>query len=231
MTMFHQTWQNQNEKWKPKDKWEIEKPTEADDCSYCDLDVKPQFLLTPKLMGVAQKLCIDIKREWQILLIGEETEGGIFCYGYYVPEQETGYASVKNLDEIDLAFVTKRKIIATMHSHGEIGVSFSSTDDDCTNHSFLKHHIVTNNRGDFMAVSRIVLPCKLVKFAKASVTIKVPVVKEIKGFDKIKEKVSTTTTPVITHHEGNMEGITWTYGDRRHHAFEFDQTKGGYCGL
>jgi hypothetical protein len=226
--MYHQN----NQSWKPTEKWEIETPKEATDCSFCDLDIKPQFVLTPKIMGVVQKLCVEIKREWQILLIGEETATGIVCYGYYVPEQETGYASVKNLDEIDLTFVKKRKIVATIHSHGDIGVSFSSTDDQCTNHSFIKHHIVTNNSGDFMAISRIVLPCKLIKFAKASVTIKVPEIKEVKGIEKIKESSYVTTTyPTITNHNGSTEGITWKYGDARHHAFEFDQTEGGYCGL
>jgi hypothetical protein len=162
-----------------------------------------------------------------------------------VPKQETGLASVKNTDEITLEFVTRKKIIATMHSHNEIGVCFSSTDEQCTNHSFIKHHIVTNNKHDFMAVSRIVLPCGLIKFAKAKVIMQVPTVKKVKGVDNIETRKST---PVATgkstyyfdsrsktgyydmdemlgrHKAIDAEDLKWKKGSKRHHAFMYDQT-------
>lgn len=228
------------------DKWEVPTPKEADECSFCDLSVKPEFLLTPKLIGVSRKLCVDIAREWQILLIGEETTTGIFCYDYFVPKQETGLASVKNNDEITLEFVTRRKIIATMHSHNEIGVSFSGTDEQCTNHSFIKHHIVTNNRHDFAAVSRIVLPCGLIKFAKAKVIMQVPAVKKVKGVENIEEYKSYVVKSYgeddtfrlnslmrkelelnwPPKHAGllSVKDVDWKKGNKRHHAFMYDQT-------
>jgi hypothetical protein len=226
-----------------QNRWEIETPKEADECSFCDLEAKPEFVLTPKLMAVARRLCKEIEREWQIILKGEETETGIFAYDYYIPKQETGPASVKNMDEIDLERATKNKWIGTMHSHGEIGVSFSGTDDQCTNHSFLKHHIVTNNRGDYLAISRIVLPCGLIKFADARVIMKVPSIKKVKGIDNIEERTykpivwppkndNPTGGGIITYHEGSNEGITWKRGARRQHGFMYDQDReGGYCGF
>ena len=238
-------------KWEPKDKWEIPTPKEATSCSFCDLNIKPEFVLTPKLIAVSRKLCVDIAREWQILLIGEETDTGIFCYDYYVPKQETGIASVKNTDEITLAFVEKKKIVAGMHSHNEIACSFSATDDQCTNHSFIKHHIVTNNRHDFMAISRIELPCGLIKFAKAKVIMQVPSIKSVKGIENIEAikytgygKTYYYDSKTKTGYYGNNSNlpkhyqpliddgkdIDWQYGDKRQHAFLFDQKEhGGIC--
>ena len=246
-------------KWEPKGKWEIPTPKEATSCSFCDLNIKPEFVLTPKIIAVSRKLCVDIAREWQILLIGEETDTGIFCYDYYVPKQETGLASVKNNDEITLEFVTKKKIVAGMHSHNEIGCSFSATDEQCTNHSFIKHHIVTNNKHDFLAISRIELPCGLIKFAKAKVIMQVPTVKKVKGVENIEERKSvyqncegktyyydsTTMTgyygknPPNTgynsdhlprHYRNDVKDVDWKKGSKRQHAFTYDQKEhGGIC--
>jgi len=240
------------------EKWEIPTPKEATSCSHCDLTIKPEFMLTPKLIAVSRKLCVDIAREWQILLIGDEKENGIFCYDYFVPKQETGLASVQNNDEITLEFVKRKKIIATMHSHNEIGCSFSGTDDQCTNHSFIKHHIVTNNKHDFLAISRIELPCGLIKFAKAKVIMQVPTIKAVKGVENIEERKwapiyggktyyydSKTKTgyygknPPNTgynndhlpaHYRDDIKDIDWKSTDRRQHAFLFDQKEhGGIC--
>ncbi len=135
-----------------------------------------------------------------------------------------------------------------MHSHNEIGVSFSSTDDDCTNHSFIKHHIVTNNKHDFLAISRVDLPCGLVKFAKAKVVMKVPDVKIIKGYDNIEEKKWAPVTYPGNGYNQNLpyyyqgkgyagykkedtfdKQAKWSYGDKRQHAFLFDQEREGGC--
>lgn len=212
-------------------------------------------MLTPKLVAVSRKLCEEIQREWQILLIGEEQEGGIFCYDYFIPKQETGAASVKNNDEITLEFVQKKKIVATMHSHNEIACSFSHTDDQCTNHSFIKHHIVTNNRHDFMAISRIELPCELIKFAKATVVTQVPTVNKVKGIENIEERAPLYPVGGGTYfydkktgcgYYGNQKylpkaytpkvsdgkDIKWKKTDRRNHAFGYDQKDyGGFHGF
>jgi len=173
----------------------------------------------------------------------------MFCYDYYVPKQETGMASVKNTDEITLEFVKEKKIIGTMHSHNDIGVSFSGTDDQCTNHSFIKNHIVTNNKHDFFAVSRIELPCGLIKFAKAKVIMQAPRLKHVKGVENIEEIKWPVYTGSTYYHDsrsgtgfyGNKKShvpavlpdtkdIDWDKRDRRQHAFMFDQKEhGGVC--
>jgi hypothetical protein len=234
--------------------WKIETPEEADECSFCDLEAKPKFVFTPKLLSVVRRLCTDVKDEWQMLLKGHETETGIFCHGYYIPKQEVGPASVINNDDIDLDFVKKHNIIAGIHSHGSMAVHFSSTDDQCTNHSFIKHNIVTNNAGDFLAISRIELPCGLIKFQKATVTIDVPECKTIKGFDNIEKRSYTYIKPAVGSNgqwcrvcsripcncktgviEHGHKAIDWKRGNKRQHGFMYGQDKytegGGLCGF
>ena len=206
-----------------ENKWEVELPKMATDCSYCDAEAKPRFVLTPKVIATVRKLCTDIKLEWQMLLIGDETDDGIFLYDYYIPKQEVGAASVINKDEIDLNFVTKKKIICGIHSHGEIGVGWSNTDDECTNHSFIKNNIVTNNKGDYLAKRRIELPCGLVKFQDARVIMKTPEVKKIKGFDNIEERKYTYVKPTVIEYGDST--INWKRGNTRQHGYMYNQDK------
>jgi len=235
--------------------WEIETPTVAEDCSFCDNAPTRKFVLTPMVMSTIRALCKEVKREWQILLVGKETEDGIYVHDYIITEQETSEASVKNLGDVDKAFTKKHKLVGTCHSHGNMGVFFSRTDDVCTNFSMLKNHIVTNNKGEFKAISRVVLPCGLVKFADALVHMKVPdvVAKDIKGLENIKERTCIATpyagsyyndeerfmpkdnNSPISYHSGSTENITWKRGNKRNHAFKYGQdddlTGGGYGGF
>lgn len=209
------------------DTWEVEPVKEADDCSYCDNSMagKPQFVLTPELLAVIRTLCTTIQREWQILLKGNVTDNGIYCYDYVIPKQETTLATVYNDDDIDTKFVEDNSIVATCHSHNDMAVGFSHTDEVCTNNSMIKNHIVTNNKGDFKAISRIELPCGLNKFVDAIVMSEAPAIeaKDIKGLENIKERTSP-----ITYHQGSNENITWKRGNKRNHAFGYDQGPNGY---
>jgi proteasome lid subunit RPN8/RPN11 len=208
------------------DKWEIEKPKTAEDCSFCE-DTTRIFVLSPKVFATMQLLCREIKMEWQILLCGIETRTGIYVDGYYIPKQEVTSASVTNNDEITAEFVAMHRVIGTCHSHGSMGVFFSSTDETCTNFSMLKHHIVTNNDGAFKAISRVELPCGMTKFVDAIVRTAVPDVKKknVKGIENIVEKAYVTT-----YHAGGTfygtQSVEWKRGNKRNHAFLYDQERG-----
>jgi hypothetical protein len=212
--------------------WEVELPKMATECSFCEQEDTPKFVLTPKVIATVRKLCSDVKVEWQMLLIGEETKNGIFCYDYYIPKQEVGAASVINKDDITLERWVEMKGICGIHSHGSMAVMWSTTDDECSNHSFIKHSIVTNNKGDYLAKKRIELPCGLVKFQTAKVIMKTPEIKKVKGFANIEER---TYEPIAYsgcgygsyggYGGGYIDGVDWKRGDKRHHGFMYDQSK------
>jgi len=215
----------------PENKWEIDTPDEADDCSYCDDHITRSFILTPEVLAITRLLCKEVKREWQVILTGKETEDGIYADGYYIPKQETTCATVINQDDISKEFLEGISAIGTCHSHNNMPVGFSHTDEVCTNFSFLKHHIVTNNDGKFKAISRVELPCGLVKMADAIVQVESPIVSvnDLVGFDNIKER---EYKPITTYHAGSYgtcgEQVNWKRGNKRNHAFGYNQDGGFY---
>lgn len=214
----------------PNNKWEVDAIDLAEECSFCD-DQTRLFLISPVVLSTIRVLCKEIKKEWQILLKGEETKDGIYVTGYYIPKQEVTASTVTNNDDIDADFCKKHSIIGTCHSHSSMGVYFSNTDDEHTNMSFLKHHIVTNNDGKFKAISRVELPCGMTKFVDAIVQMEVPNVekKDVEGIDNIEEKTYTTTY----HAGGKYYGVqnaplAWKRGNKRNHAFGYEQGETGY---
>lgn len=166
---------NENWNFKPTVKrgWSTgEKHNCASACSWAEehqQDSSLTILISRPVEAAIMTLCKKIKDEWQMLLLGEEVEGGLLITDYYIPKQQVTAASVKNLDCIDAAFIRDRGVVATIHSHSNMAVFFSSTDDEYTNNSLIKNHIVVNNRYETTAVMRRALPCGMVKFVKAKV--------------------------------------------------------------
>ena len=177
--------------WKNDSKWDTgdAEDVRCDDCSWAEknLTTKP-LVIHPDVMAVARQLCNLIQREWQMLLTGREETGRVWINGYYIPEQETTLGTVSNLECIDQAKIDELGIVATMHSHNNMGVFFSHTDVTDTNCSLIRHHIVVNNSGEMKAVSRLVLPCGLEKFEDVVVAIHTENADRIEGISKIKEK-------------------------------------------
>ena len=159
-----------------------------------DLDEKGVgglFYIQQEIMSVIQKLCEDIEVEWQMLLIGEECQEGISITDYYIPKQEVTAGNVTNIDCIDDELIKDKGIIATIHSHANMGVFFSSVDEECTNLSLIRYHIVVNNKHEFTACTRWDLPNGKVAFFEAKVVVSVPqvdVVKNIKNIEKVTGK-------------------------------------------
>ena len=184
-----------------KKEWSTGVIPEAKSCSWSVKGVK-RIVLTPEMYSVTRKLCEKFANsEWQIMLIGEIREKDVLVTDYYIPKQEVGPATVRNKDCIDINLIQELGIVGTMHSHCNMGVFFSGTDDVSTNlSSGLKYHVVTNNRGEFNAVERMTLPCGMLKLVETSVDILLPDT-ELKGVENITEREygfkSTYGTPLL----------------------------------
>lgn len=173
--------------WSARSSWNTGEPPpkECKDCSFSEGRRGYALRIHPDVFGAIFRLCETVKEEWQMLLSGGVQENVVFVNGYYIPKQQVTAASVKNLEAIDKEFIEENSIIATIHSHSDMGVFFSPTDDEFTNMSFIQHHIVVNNKGDFVAKSRIDLPCGMVKFVASKVETLIPTATPLIGEDKI----------------------------------------------
>lgn len=176
-----------------KDGWSTgEKIKCADKCSFAQTDAKPIIVIEQNVYAVIRRLCMEVKTEWQMLLIGDETHHGIVVHDYYIPKQEVGWAHVKNLDCITADFIREKSIIAGIHSHADMAPFFSPTDEESTNQSLIKNNIVINNRMESKAVMRKDLPCGMSHFQEAIVEFYFPQATEVTGLDNIVKKVYAT---------------------------------------
>lgn len=176
--------------YKAKRGWDTgDAPEVCKNCDYLPSNMKQKFRFQHDVWKVMMALCSNVKVEWQALLKGTIDEDGVInITGYIIPQQEVTASNVKNLEVVDDVYITANQIIAGIHSHGNMGVFFSGTDDEHTNMSLIKHNIVVNNRGEYKATSRVELPCGLVKFIEGEVvTVGDPSV-VIEGIEKIVHK-------------------------------------------
>lgn len=174
-----------------ENKWTTgEKTNTCEDCSYVEQFTSPRIRITPEINSIIEKLCKTIKKEWQMLLCGKiEKDGDVIAKDYYIPKQQISSASVKNIDCINQKFIDDNKVVATIHSHADMNVFFSTTDDEFTNLSPISYHIVCNNNGEFKACAKVALPCKLVKLVKCNVSVLYKVKEvDIKGIENIEEE-------------------------------------------
>lgn len=171
------------EEWDTGDKVDVVKLHDLD-----DVGVGGAIYLTPEIMGVIRNLCHEIKLEWQMLLCGKIVGGNAHATGYWIPKQEVSGATVKNLDVIDKEVIAEREIIATIHSHANMQVFFSTTDEEYTNMSLIQRHIVVNNDFEFTACTRWDLPNDKVCFLKAKVIINIHEVDKVEGVSNIEVK-------------------------------------------
>lgn len=173
----------------PRGKWTTgEEKKECKNCDYIKNDKGFNIKIHPEVFSAIFFLCAKIEQEWQMLLKGGETGDQVIINGYYIPKQEVTGSTVKNLDAIDEEFIIENDIVATIHSHSTMGVFFSHTDDEFTNMSHIKHHIVVNNRHELVAKSRYDLPCGMAKFADSKVMTLIPGIDSVEGFENITKK-------------------------------------------
>ena len=177
---------------KELNEWSVGKePEVARACSFCTAE-KATIIISDEVLAAIYQLCEKVEDEWQMLLTGtEDAEKHVVrVTGYYIPKQEITAASVKNLDCIDKARIDELGIVATIHSHSNMDVFFSHTDETKTNKSLIKNHIVWNNKGEYKAIRAVRLPCGMNKFIDATVVRDMPPlpkIKKVKGYKKIKK--------------------------------------------
>lgn len=150
------------------------------------------IVLSTQVQNAIDYLCRNIKIEWQMLLSGvvEVVEGieYVRCNEYYIPKQIVGPAHVQNVDCIDQEFIATRQIIATIHSHANMSVFFSSTDEeDCCANTTIKYHMVTNNDNKYHAAKADALPCGMKKLVEAKVYLQMPERVRPTGFENIQD--------------------------------------------
>lgn len=202
-------------------KWTTgEEKRECKNCDYLHNDKGYAIKIHPEVFSVIFFLCDKVETEWQMLLKGSETENEVIVNGYYIPKQEVTSSTVKNLDAIDEEFIIENDIIATIHSHASMNVFFSQTDDEFTNMSHIRHHIVINNDHKLVAKSRYDLPCGMAKFAESKVMTLIPSVSEAEGIDNIVKKTYQG------FHSGNhSSGKVYSTRDRRYLSKLFPKVK------
>lgn len=170
-------------------KWSAgEAPKVCTKCDYVD-DKGFRILIHPDVLAAVFHLTREIKMEWQMLLSGAVLGQEVMINGYYIPKQEVTSSTVTNLEAIDQKFIDDRDIVATIHSHSDMGVFFSQVDDEYTNMSWIKHHVVVNNKGEFVAKSRHDLKCGGVKFVDSKVETMIPTATKAEGVENISKKV------------------------------------------
>lgn len=175
--------------------WSVGKVPEK--CTNCDFqkDEKWVIQIQAPVMQVIFGMCDKVVTEWQMLLLGEidTDKRTVYVTDYWVPKQKVTYASVINEDLIDAEVIAEKGIVAGIHSHSNMGVFFSSTDDEFSNMSLIKHHVVVNNKYEFIATSRVDLPCGMVKFMDTAVITGITPSLSIIGIENVQQEVRHVT--------------------------------------
>lgn len=201
-----------------------QEPKLCTNCSFTEDIKKFEIRIHPDVYGAIFRLLDVIKVEWQLLLTGSVRGQVVYVTGYYVPKQEVTSASVTNQEAIDQEFINQHEIVATIHSHSDMQVFFSGVDERETCASFIKHHVVINNKTQTVAKSRVDLPCGMHKFVDAKVLVMIPTVSApLQGEEKI-------TVKNFKYNGGGWEGNTFKgHGDwqREYNADNFVKCKDG----
>ena len=217
-------------KWDNSNKWDTGNSHAdciATDCDHADSLVIGSIQIPIEIDCVIKKLCKDIESEWQILLKCEVKDGNVVVDGYYIPKQEVTGATVKNLDCIDKQFIEENRIIATMHSHSSMGCFFSSTDEEFTNMSLIDNHIVVNNKGEYKACIKYILPCGMTKFFETTMVVDYVQSDEIKidGVENITKKPFVSN---IVRYNNKRKGKNKKYALSEADKFMYGESYGMY---
>ncbi len=171
-----------------KDSWTsdaVVKPV-VKNCDYAEKLTK-KIMVNRFVMSVIHKMCKEVKTEWQMLLSGTVGDSCVNVTGYYVPKQSVTGSSVENLEPINKELIESKGIVAGIHSHSDMGVFFSPT-DNTMNMGDIEFNIVVNNRNDVLAVQKVELPCGSVILANVKCEVVTEDI-EIVGMDNVGKKV------------------------------------------
>jgi hypothetical protein len=143
-----------------------------DECAHTKDTTGMQITIDYDTWRVLCALTTQIKSEWQAFLTGRADISEIYVTGYWIPKQRVTNSTVENIDEITEAIVQEKNIVASIHSHADMGVFHSSVDMESTCRSaWVKHHITINNKLETVAKSQAVLPCGRISFVDSKVVV------------------------------------------------------------
>lgn len=185
----------------------------AKDCSWAEQNKGPEvkMLLSKKVGDTIKYLLENVPVEWQLLLIGapvvHQDKEALLITDYYIPKQVVGAAHVRNIDCIDKTVIAEKGIVSTMHSHVDMGASFSNTDWESCNSSPIKYHVVINKRYEYEAVKQIPLACGMFRFQHIQIAFEKDALVKPEGFDNIAKE---------EYHRGaDWASNSWEVTDKR----------------
>jgi len=147
-------------------------------------ELTASLIIPPEIWNVIQELTEEINSEWLGYLKGDFLNDGFVLNvkEIIIPEQEVTGVSVTVKEDID-------DVQGVVHSHSNMGVFFSGTDDNYinTNNAF---SLVVNKDGKHKAIARIKLNCGFYIRKECNVEILRNVSKKFikKALKKIKKK-------------------------------------------
>ena len=214
--------------------WETkqeERSNVAKECSYAE-DEKFTIYFPQNIWDVMKKLTREVKLEWQVLLGGtiDEEKQTVLIHSYYIPDQEVTAASVKNNECNDKEFMETHQIVCGLHSHSNMGCSFSSIDEQ-TNLN-IPFNVVINNKLQYIAGHYHLLPCGKKYFQSCEIIIlsdKKEV--EVEGMEKIKERKykgcikDKEEEDWFTDYNKDIPYRREQADSKRRHAFDFEMNE------
>jgi len=176
--------------WETEDKMECIK-----DCSVAP--DKKMVYISPLVYKKIKALMNKYKtREWLAYLIGkdEADSPGVFVADIYFPKQTASSAQV---DDIELS--AKVKVIGVMHSHHNMGNSFSGTDHEYINDNHNVSVLVSHK--EITGQYRYITPCNRYKIVPITVQVHYDINFDEETFIKeADEKMNSFTTPSYPTH-------------------------------
>jgi proteasome lid subunit RPN8/RPN11 len=161
---------------KPADEWECEIDT-VKECSKAPKDDEMIIFLKPLVKRKIDLLMDKYKsREWLAYLFGEVGER-IVIEDLDVPEQT---ATAARVEDVEYEVPEGKRVIGVMHSHHNMGCTFSGTDDSWIN---MNHDIsILVAHSGIQARVRWIAPCGAKKPIKAKVRLMLDVEMDAEKF-------------------------------------------------
>lgn len=155
-----------------KAEWKVDNSRCYHDCDHAEHLPSHIISINRDLWHV---LCAMLKKfndsEWQMLLTGHVENNTCFCDGYIIPKQEVAAATVSHVDEITNTDLVEKHIVATIHSHVNMGVFASQTDVNDSVMSLIDYHVIINNKREVEGIRKVQLPCGGVSKAECDVVV------------------------------------------------------------
>lgn len=187
-----------------KSEWVVENKNVIDEKCPC-AEEKVKVVLSQKAYRQIKSLCRKLpKLEWLAGLVGSE-KGKDEKYWYIeeikIFEQKVGGATVELTSKGNEDIAKTTKIIGWIHSHNNMDVFFSNTDEDTAKASGIS--LTTNNKIEFFGRFRRELPCGHLALVEIEMELEAEEDEEITTLAETLISEKPTTTIVYSNSEVN----------------------------